>query len=742
MRRLWILLNLFSVSLCLTGCGLVGGSNNSGSDPFSITNAFASIQAGGAPVTLAAASSSSPEPVDWSLTFANQGCSPACGTLTPFGNTSATYTPPAESPNYGTATITAALKSSPSTIFAFNFQITPGLSVNISNKFSSITAGGSQVQINATVTGDSANGGVTWALTAGGNSCSPACGTLTPSTGSPVLSAVYVPPATLPTGASASPTISATSVTKSSKSDNFTFSIVTAFTRLKGSYSLLLRGYDLAGSPMSMAGSVTADGQGNITAGEFDANNGGGITRIAGPLMGSYSIDPSFNNVTRGRIVITNYTYPGTNIGIAFDFTLSADGKGGRAVESDGTGYINSGTLLQQDSVALTAANPSGTYAFGLDSDSPVGGRTVEAGRFVLAAGAVTGGIADQSTAGNLTPTYAAEPITGGSATAPDSSGRGTLTLTVKGNSSTFAYYIVNSTQLNLLQIDRALTFGTVQAGVAYVQKMPFSADSVNTTSVLQMTGMDTVPGTTNKIGPDVIIGVLKISGGNQFTLTFDENDLGTVLPGHPANGNVFFDPTTGRGTFSDVGGFENAFMDASVFYLYDAGKAFIIDADISTCAPPPAVVPPSCVISSSPATSITNNAFSGTFTTQASGPFNASAISGNLILGSGATVIPDIPDIETAVTANPADGTFAAVTDLDSLLTQSANLRNYSFSGTFAIKDPTLGVGAATLPAFIFGDFVITPTPASFYMIAPNQFVLIGMQPGLYSGISYIDPQ
>lgn len=852
MRQLWMVVLLLAGAACLTGCAVVGNSKDSGS--ITITNAFTSISAGSAAVTLSAEVKKGQPTVSWSLTYATQPCAPACGTLVPKGDASAVYTPPADPPVYGQATITVVSTSDRNNIASFLFRIDPPISVSITDKFStqvagsanaplkatvsndaanagvawtltangtncspacgtlipgtdspvltatyrppaiapsgagasptitaasvtnpkasdsftfsiapalnpisvSITnkfskqfAGGGKITLTATVSADSANAGVTWTLTAGGGSCSTGCGTLTPGTDSPTFTAIYEPPTNVPTGANASPTITATSVTDPSKSDSFTFSIATVLSRLQGSYALLLRGYyDVPGTPvpMALAGSVTADGNGNITAGEFDFDNGGGITTsVPTPVSGTYSIDASFNNITRGRIV-TSYAFPGSSINLAFDFVLSADGTRGRAVENDGSGYINSGTFVRQDAFALTAAHPDGTYAFGLDSDAPFGGRIVEAGRFVLAAGVISNGIVDQSKAANITPIYTAAPAQG-SATNPDTSGRGTLTLTVNGDSTQYAYYIVNSSQLNMVQIDQGLKFGTVQAGVAYAQKTPFTADSVNMTSVLQMTGMDAIPNTASGVGPDVLIGVLTIKGGSQFTLAFDENDLGTVLafPPHPASGSVTFDPTTGRGTLSDPGGFESAFMDASVFYLYDVGKGFIIDADISTCAPPPPAVPPGCVIATTPSAAITNNAFSGTFTAQAGGPFDASSISGNLIAGFGATAVPDIPDMAAAINADNVAGVLTGLGDLDSLSAQVGNHRDQPFSGTFLMLDPTLGHGSASFPPFVFGDFVSdqrTTRFASFYMIGPNQFVLIGVQSGLNSGIVFFDPE
>ena len=737
MRRFLVALTAI---LTLSGCAQVNHSQQR--LLVSITNKFTSIQVGSAPVTLnaAVANEISHKGVKWGLSIASASCSPACGTLVPVGSTSysAVYTPPSVAPANQTATITAESIEDSSQIFVFNFTIIPGVSVTISNKFATQIAGGAPVTVTAVVANDSANAGVTWTLTAGGANCSPACGTLAPPP-APTVTAVYTPPSTVPTGANASPTITATSVSKTSATDSFTFTIVSANTLLKGNFAFLLRGYDVTGSPMAMVGSVAADGQGSITAGELDINNGGGVTSVP-TLSGTYSIDPSFNGVTRGTITISSFTFPGSTNHIVLKFVLSADGKRGSMVELDGSGFRNAGTFQVQDSSALSAANAAGTYAFGLDSDAPVGGRTVAAGQFVLSAIGITGGVVDESKAGDPTPRYVAAPIVAGPATKPDSNGRGTLTLTVNANatqdSTQYAYYVVSSQQLNLIEIDQGLKFGTVQAGIAQQQKA-LTANSVNTISILQLTGMDS-PSGTNNIGPAVIIGQMKISGGATFNLNFDSNDLGTILTNHPASGAVAsFDPSTGRGTLAAPGiGFNSGFVDLAVFYLSDTGSGFLIDADPST----PNGTPPNLAT--------TNNAYSGTLIPQASGPFNVQNLSGNLVVLSGASAIPNIPNIAAGVNLVPpaagqSAGTLTGAGDLTSQDTQVGNVPNISFTGKFQLVDPNLGYGFAQLPAGFFGDFASTQNDsAAFYMIGSTQFVLIGRQNGTFSGVSVFVPQ
>jgi hypothetical protein len=742
-----------------------------------ITNKFPSqISANPAVIVTATVSNDfAKQGVTWTLTTGSPGvsCSPACGTLAPSASPSfsATYVPPPMAPS-GTndmPTITATSVTDPTKSDGFTFTIIQALIVTITNKFTVQGANGQSVAVNVDVIADPANAGVTWTLTAGSppTNCSPGCGSLAPSA-SPSFSASYTPPPTLPMGVNDSPTITAISVTDPTKTDSFTFQIAPPANSFLGSYAFLLRGYDLNGSPMAMAGSVTSDGAGNITGGDLDVNNGGGLTN-ASSLMGNYSLGAPFNGVVRGTITITSIPGAGP---VSFKFVLSSDGTRGKILELDGIGFINVGTLQRQDPAVLSGS-PVGSYAFGLDSDSPVGGRTVEAGQIVLASTGVTGGLVDVSKAGDPTPRYSAAPLATGPSTAPDSSGRGTLTLNVNPpagsasaagpSSNQYAYYIVNSGQLNLIEIDTGGTFGTVQAGVARMQRLPFSATSVNTKSVLQLTGMDTIPGTPSGIGPDVLVGVLQIPNPNgiatTYSLNFDENDLGTTVISNEklTAGLLSFDPTTGRGMLSNPNaGFGVGFVDQAVFYLNDVGQGFLIDADISTCVPGGPVCPGGVPPNNYP---ITNNAFSGTFTPQAIGPLT---LSGNVIFSSGATAIPDIPMVIAAMTVDLSTSptSYSAAGDLTSLNSplffanpEVGNVPNVTFSGQGVNVQDLLGHTLINLPQQIFGVFPpIQPfaqmnLPAFFYLIGPNQGVGIGTvqpQPGsppVSSGVMFLDP-
>ncbi len=696
-----------------------------------IRDKFSSASVGGPPFQLIVTVKHDPDDkgVDWLLENSNGiGCAPVCGTLTFMSVPSfnATYTPPDVVPTGPDAmpTILAVSAANGTSVDRFTFRLGTAapIMVGIQGVFQIVDVGGPPLPLTATVKNDQTlNAGVMWSLTVNGLNCSPACGVLTPSA-SPSFAAVYTPPTNPLTGVGLMPGITATSVTDPSKSIGFSFEIqqsaVATF-----SYAFAVRGFDPNGSPMSMVGSLFGDAQGHITNGELDLNDAGQTAHATG-LLGGYSTGTSFDGILRGTISITNFTLPGTKVNLGFKMALSADGSRGRIIEFDDSEFTNSGILQLQDPAALAAANPTGTYAFELDSDAPAGSRTVEVGEFSAGAGGISGGLADQSQAGAAAPIYSAAPITQGPATAPDPAGRGTLTLVVNGNSTQYAYYLVRSGLLYLIETDAGGKFGTVQAGMASAQA-PFTATSVNGTSVLQMTGIGTAGGA-QQFTADVIIGVMTVSQGNTFSATFDSNDAGTILAAQPAAGTITsFDPVTGRGTISVTDGFNSGFVNSAVFYLHDPGEGFLIETDPTANGGP------------------INKGLSGTFSTQSEMPFTDQSLSGRLLIGSGASSTPVIPNFEGASNFDSAAGTFVAIGDLTALFKSDGNVTDGSFNATYQVTDAASGRGTAMVSAELLGNFTKgLQLPASFYIVGPNQFVMIGTQAGTNSGVSFLDPQ
>jgi hypothetical protein len=584
--------------------------------------------------------------------------------------------------------------------------------VTIQGTFKTAPVGGPPIQVMATLKNEVPTaGGVKWSLTAAGVACSPACGTLTVDMGLG-LTATYMPPADDPSGANLDPTITAASVSAPSESSSFSFALLT---KAVSSYIFLLRGFDGVGSPMAMVGNLIIDANNNVRGGEFDLNDGHAIVPVPGPLTGTYVINSAPNATTRGTINLTNVTQPTGMTNLSFKFVLSTDRTNGRIIELDGTQFFTEGTLLLQDPSAVAGMTaPQGPYAFQLDSDDPLGARVVEAGQFGLAAGgAISSGVVDQSQAGAANPTYTAQPLTG-SAAAPDALGRGTLVLNVAGNSFDYVYYIVNSSQIDLVGIDNASP--TVQSGVARAQSA-MNGGGVNLTSILQMTGLNPLNGSP---APDVLIGLAAITG-NSLNLLFDSNNAGAVLKKASVSGSVTsFDSTTGRGVLSVTGGFTGGFVDSAVFYLYDPGDGFIIDTDTTSAG------------------GATNYALSGTLTARAAGPFSNSTLSGNAMLAMGGSPTRDVPNAVAGLTFVSAAGTFSGTGSLTSFFKSGGPFVDSSFiNATYQVSDATNGYGTATVPASLVGNFTPNSTsPASFYLINTNQAFMIGTNGGSESGV------
>jgi hypothetical protein len=155
--------------------------------------------------------------VAWSLTLGGTACSPGCGTIVPAMTASgapATYTAPAAPPPSDlnisvTATsvaLSAALSSVPLTVPAITVSRTPA---------SALLPQGTTLQFAATVANDPKNQGVAWTLTQGGTACSPACGSVSPSTTGSGTPTSYTAPTKMP--ATSAVTLTATSVTDGTK---------------------------------------------------------------------------------------------------------------------------------------------------------------------------------------------------------------------------------------------------------------------------------------------------------------------------------------------------------------------------------------------------------------------------------------------------------------------------------------------------------------------------------------------
>lgn len=478
--------------------------------------------------------------VTWTLTQGGTACSPGCGTITAFtaSGAPAAFTAPATVPANPAVTIGAASVSD-STKTASATATIVGISVSVSPTSQSVVVNGTQL-FTATVSNDISSAGVTWTLSQGVTACSPACGTVSPTTGTGNMpSTTYTAPLTVPTPATV--TITATSVADTTKSVSTTITVAAASacgsgseSLLKGQYAFLLKGFDSAGNPALVGGVITADGVGHITAGDLDTNLNSGFDSTNGgnPLSvtGSYSVGSD----ERGCMAITtsggtqNYRFSLGNISSGAAPVAST----GHLIDFDTTGPFTAGVLRKQ-SGSFANAILKGTYAFGGSSiqNAAVGG----GGKFGVVGeiafnglGGVTGGSEDFNQNGILdgsaaNTTWPANPISidNNGNYSISNNGRGTLSITFAGGPSPShsVLYVVSSSEALLMTSDPQ-TAGTIIAGEAFQQSTGgFSGTSLSGSYVGYSSALGSTAGTTA-----VDLFLLNASNGN-ITGTSSQED-------------------------------------------------------------------------------------------------------------------------------------------------------------------------------------------------------------------------
>jgi len=434
---------------------------------------------------------------------------------------------------------------------------------------------------------------------------------------------------------------------------------------LKGQYAFAMSGVDgVSGAYLSRIGSFTADGSGHITGGLEDVLN-------------------LSNAVPASQIILTNSAYQ-----------ILANGKGSITLNASGGGSLQlsvslksdtEGFLVQVDGAASTAGNLSlqtpadfaasflnGKYIFDLSGRS-FAGATPSAisliGEFAMdGRGSITGGLMDINDSA-FTPS-GAKPIPAGTYQLDTNGngtnfGRGTMTV----NSRTYAFYIVDSTHIRMLEED-ALggTEGdaNLQTGTIPTQNSAFQGSFVFLTRGFMTTG---------NFGPLTRAGRFTADGsGGIGKITFDQNIEGNnshVSQSSSVSSATYAIDTgnagSGRGTFT----FQSSSVGTLtfVFYLSSPGKAVIQDVS-------------------------SRSAGNGAMLAQAAGPFTTASLAGNYTLNwSGIQLVSPSPFEESfvgqAAQTTASSSNFLGVVDYVELgLTSSNNgvTLGSGISGTLTI--------------------------------------------------------
>src|SRR6201987_223006 len=406
---------------------------------------------------------------------------------------------------------------------------------------------------------------------------------------------------------------------------------------LNGQHAFLIQGSDVNG-PDAVVGSFTADGAGNITAGEEDLNvNTGGqaTTQSIIPANHSYTVGSDHRGCLALTTTIATYVYR---------FSLGSVNAGvaakGRLVEFDTSGTVTGGVMKLRDSSAFSTAAISGNYAFGIAS--PVPGQFAAAGAFTTAAGAISSGAMDANLAGDInysgTASYPVNSVAFSGSDAVDANGRGTLSFTSAVNQLNSVCYVVTAGELYCISSDSQTVNQLFLGKVLQQSGGTFSNASLSGTSVRYLSGIGS-----SGSGVKAEIGLVQADGAGNFSQTADTDDGGT------------FSSLTASGTYSIAanGRVSIGVDQAPVFYLVGPNQGFSIGTSL--------------------------NVSSGFLEPQSTGPFTNGSLSGKYSFGQ---FVPSAEPVQYQTGEIVVDGTANVSGTADATLPDGSLFPDQSLSG------------------------------------------------------------
>ena len=680
--------------LMLIGCG--GGSAAPTINPppvISVTMEDSSVTLGqGETYQLSATvTGSSNTAVTWSLSECSVA---ACGTI----SSSGLYTAPSVLSSPASVTVIATSRADPTKFASCVVQLRP-ITVSISPVGALVIPSGT-LQFTGNTGYD--NSGVTWELAPG---CSVAtCGTLSNAT---PTSVTYTAPATVPNP----PTVMliATSITDPSKTAQIIITISVAHALAAGDYAFLFNGWDIQinqqgfYSPVRVisAGHFHADASGNVTNGVEDINSSSGVSQAV-PFTGTYMLGAN----GRGSVTIVTAQGPST-----YHLTVDASGSKGKFVKFDvpstvgptpgGTGYFE-----LQDKVSFSLPTLAGPYAMGVSGTLRFEGLadwislTALGGCAIDNTGMLGNGEMDVSVQarGALAPQVATKATLNGSFSPPSSStGRGTVALRLSpapsgvADNLNFAYYVISSDKMVLVQTDVRSNTVPVLSGEIRRQIGSFSAASFSGPSIFHMTGVDR-----SNFGvelPIAVVGQVIPDGHGSLTGIMDDNQyLGATNKGFSGSYTI---ETNGRSTMALQLGSSNT--ETEIAFFFGQNQAFVMQ---------------------------TSGLFAlfGSIKSQALGPFAAASISGTFLTATGE---PTSEEAENASGLTTFDEVGGITSTMD--VTNDTGLHHFEFTGIYTVA----GNGRGTL------TFTSPPSNRTtvFWVISPTELVGIGkLDPSNYT--------
>ncbi len=332
--------------------------------------------------------------------------------------------------------------------------------------------------------------------------------------------------------------------------------------RLNGNYVFSFSGYS-GGNLVQQAGSFTADGQGNISAGLMDSNSAAGVkTNLT--FTGTYSIGAN----DTGPMTL-NIATLGT-----FTYQVAAPASGTiRFIQNGNEGNQGSGYFRKVSSLnTITIAQLAASWAFGGIGADVAASRYAAAGTFTAdTTGAWTGLEEDANDNGTFAHSTAG---TGNFVTVDSVTRRGTASMTVNSVTTNYSFYVVSTTELVMLSLDPVSGSAPLSLFTLLTNPANWSNSTLATTTVVQLQGIGTSNGNSSPYG---LLAFATFDGNGGLSVSTDEN-LGGTLSSNKYPTATYNIATNGRAT---VTGFGN---NPIVMY-FSSNTAFTLVGDAAVTA-------------------------------------------------------------------------------------------------------------------------------------------------------------
>src|SRR5215475_2962584 len=437
-------------------------------------------------------------------------------------------------------------------------------------------------------------------------------------------------------------------------------------------------------SAFAAVGRFTADGAGNLTAGEVDTNGiGTDVALVAQPFTGTYSIGADHRGVMTFTIGSSTSR---------LTFAMKADGSA-QFMEFDaggGAGRLGSGSIEKADTTAFSTARITGDYVIGVAGFDNGNNRAAIAGRFSSnGTGVFSNAAGDVNAYGT---DYQMNFTAANYAVADASTGRSTMRLafTFGGvlDTMNFVFYVVNSGKLLVMESDAVTSSTPLLNGVVVQQQMPtggFTNGSLNGNSVIYLTGHSQC-GTLAGV-PKAVAGLLTTNGIGGLSLTYDENFCSAPNSVSNAPGSYSV-AGNGRAAIT-IGGY------SLVAYLVSANRMFLFVSDSNVLFGP---------AEPQTAGALTNTAVAGGYAGVATNPVSFKV---NVFTG------------EFSSDGASSTGHFTGAEDISN---SNGTVSGASVAATYSISSsPTNGRGTFNFTSPSGGNGIA-------YVVSPQKFVVVPM--------------